>query len=187
MAVTTPARERTRREIEQQAMALFANRGYAATSLQDIATAAGCSKATVLYHFNGKGALLAAVMEPSHVALKELVAEASALPAAAAQELAIERFVELAVRFRGLIDVLQDAKRTIEQVPELAELVRDGFRLIDILAGTDEQLENDIARFAINGLLGECRHPDERSDAELRELCETALRRLLRKPARRSQ
>jgi len=58
MAVTTPARERTRHEIVRQAMNLFQAGGYNATSLQDIATAAGCSKATVLYHFSGKPAVL---------------------------------------------------------------------------------------------------------------------------------
>ncbi|TDO36426.1 TetR family transcriptional regulator [Kribbella sp. VKM Ac-2527] len=185
MPVTTPARERTRREIEQQAMALFASRGYSATSLQDIATAAGCSKATVLYHFNSKPAVLAAVLEPSHVALKELLADVSALPAAAAQELAISRFVDLAVQFRGLVHVLQDVLPTIEETPELADLVQDGLRLTEFLAGSDDQLEIDIASFAINGLLGECRHPGERTDAELHQLCDTALHRLLRKPTRR--
>ena len=30
-----------------------------------------------------------------------------------------------------------------------------------------DQLEVDLAKFAIDGLLGECRHPGEQSDAEL--------------------
>src|SRR5689334_19760997 len=73
-SVTTPARERTRHEIVRQAMRLFQDRGYGAVSLQDIASAAGCSKATVLYHFNGKPAVLAAVLEPAGADLAELVA-----------------------------------------------------------------------------------------------------------------
>jgi AcrR family transcriptional regulator len=183
MATTTPVRERTRREIVQQAMALFQSNGYNATSLQDIATAAGCSKATVLYHFNGKPAVLAAVLEPSHVALKKLVAEASELPPAEAQQLAIARFVELSVEFRGLISVLQDILPMIGETPEFADLVAEGIRLTAILAGgTGSRLELDVAKFAINGLLGECRHPGERSDTELHELCDTALRRLLQPP-----
>jgi AcrR family transcriptional regulator len=185
--VTTPARERTRREIEQQAMRLFVGRGYSATSLQDIATAAGCSKATVLYHFNGKPAVLAAVLVPSHVALRELVAEVEQLPPADAQERAITRFVDLAVEYRGLINVLQDILPTIDEIPEFAELIADGLRLTEILAGSKDQLENDVAKFAINGLLGECRHPGERTDTELRELCDTALRRLLRPPTTRTR
>ncbi|MEU0094509.1 TetR/AcrR family transcriptional regulator [Kribbella sp. NPDC006257] len=181
MATTTPARERTRREIEQQAMALFGSRGYDASSLQDIATAAGCSKATVLYHFNGKPAVLAAVLEPSRIALNELVAAAEEMPAAAAQEFALTRFIDLAVEFRGLINVLQDLLGTLDQYPEFAQLISAGLRLTEILAGgTDDQLEIDLAKFAINGLLGECRHPGERSDAELHTLCDTALRRILR-------
>ncbi|GAA1557846.1 hypothetical protein GCM10009789_09090 [Kribbella sancticallisti] len=184
MAATTPVRERTRREIVQQAMALFQSNGYNATSLQDIATAAGCSKATVLYHFHGKAAVLAAVLEPSHLALAEVVAETSKLPAAEAQQLAISRFVELAVEFRGLISVLQDVLPMIDELPEFADLVAEGIRLTEILAGgTGSRLELDVAKFAINGLLGECRHPGERTDAELHELCDTALRRLLQPPA----
>ena len=181
MATTTPARERTRREIEQQAMALFGSRGYDATSLQDIATAAGCSKATVLYHFNGKPAVLAAVLEPSRIALNELVAAAEEMPAAAAQEFALTRFVDLAIEYRGLIKVLQDLLGTLDQYPEFAQLITAGLRMTELLAGgTDDQLEVDLAKFAINGLLGECRHPGERTDAELHTLCDTALRRILR-------
>jgi AcrR family transcriptional regulator len=181
MATTTPARERTRREIEQQAMALFVSRGYDATSLQDIATAAGCSKATVLYHFNGKPAVLAAVLEPSRIALTELVTEAAELAPAAAQEFAVTRFVELAVEYRGLMNVMQDLFGTIGTYPEFASLLADGIKLTQILAGsTDDLLELHLAKFAINGLLGECRHPGELTDADLRTLCDTALRRILR-------
>ncbi|ONI78209.1 TetR family transcriptional regulator [Kribbella sp. ALI-6-A] len=180
MAESTPARERTRREIVQQAMTLFANDGYNATSLQDIATAAGCSKATVLYHFNGKAAVLAAVLAPSQQALKDLVAEADALPPEQRQEAAIVGFARLAVEFRGLIAVLQDVLMVLDEMPEFDELVADGIKLTELMAGQGaDRLELDIAKFAVNGLLGECRHPGERTDAELLDLCETAMRRLL--------
>jgi hypothetical protein len=49
--------------------------------------------------------------------------------------------------------------------------------------GPDDELEVELAQFAVNGLLGECRHPGERTDAELQALCGTALQRLLRPPA----
>jgi AcrR family transcriptional regulator len=182
MATTTPPRERTRREIVQQAMTLFQQNGYAATSLQDIATAAGCSKATVLYHFSGKAAVLAAVLEPPGAVLAELVTELAELPPKQAQELAIRRFVEMAIEFRGVINVLQELLPSIEGMPEFGDLVADGLRLTAFLAGSANPLEIDLAKFAINGLMGECRHPGERSDEEMRTLGDTALRRLL-KPA----
>lgn len=181
MAVTTPARERTRHEIVRQAMDLFQAKGYNATSLQDIATAAGCSKATVLYHFSGKPAVLAAVLEPAAADLAELIAAAGALPQTEAQEFAIQRFIDLAVVHRGVIDVLQDVIPVMVEMPEIAGLVADGLKLTDYLAGSDDPLEHDLAKFAVNGLLGECRHPGERTDDELRRLCDIALRRLLRR------
>jgi AcrR family transcriptional regulator len=161
MAVTTPARERTRHEIVRQAMALFQAKGYNATSLQDIATAAGCSKATVLYHFNGKPAVLAAVLEPAAADLAELTATAAGMSRAEAQEYAIRRFTDLAVAHRGVVDVA------------------NGMRMTDYMAGSDDELERSLARFAVNGLFGECRHPEGRTDDELRTLCDVAIRRLL--------
>ncbi|NEA31601.1 TetR/AcrR family transcriptional regulator [Streptomyces sp. SID13031] len=183
MAATT-VRDRTRREIVQQAMALFQSNGYTATSLQDIATATGCSKATVLYHFNGKAAVLAAVLEPSHAGLVKLLAEVSPLPAAEAQRIAIKRFVELAVEFRGVISVLQDVLPTMDEMPEFTDLISRGIQLTVIMAGgPDDQLELGLTKFAVNGLLAECRHSGERTDAELQALCDTALQRLLRLPS----
>lgn len=180
MAVTTPARERTRHEIVRQAMDLFQAKGYNATSLQDIATAAGCSKATVLYHFNGKPAVLAAVLEPATVDLAGLIKTVEDLPRAVAQEIAIQHFTDLAVAHRGVIDVIQDVIPVIDKMPEIAGLVADGMKLTGYLAGSDDPLEHDLAKFAINGLLGECRHPGERTGDDLRRLCDIALRRLLK-------
>jgi AcrR family transcriptional regulator len=180
MAVSTPARERTRHEIVRQAMNLFQAKGYSATSLQDIATAAGCSKATVLYHFNGKPAVLAAVLEPAAADLAELIRTADGLSRDKAQEFAIRRFTDLAVVHRGVIDVVQDILPVIDEIPEITGLISDGMKLTGYLAGTDDPLECDLASFAINGLLGECRRPDGRTDDELRRLCDIALRRLLR-------
>lgn len=178
----TPLRERTRREIQQQAVELFAHKGYESTSLQDIATAAGCSKATVLYHFNGKPAVLASVLEPSAVALAALVAEAAAKSPEAAQEHAISGFVDLAVRFRGLVSVLHHALPDLICTAEFSGLVVAGEQLTELLAGSAGARELAMARFAVNGLLAECRDSDDRTDDDLRDVCDTALRRLLRAP-----
>jgi AcrR family transcriptional regulator len=180
MAVTTPARERTRLEIVRQAMRLFQAKGYNAVSLQDIASAAGCSKATVLYHFNGKPAVLAAVLEPAAADLAALIKTARTLSRAEAQEFAIQHFTDLAVAHRGVVDVIQDVIPVIDEMPEIAGLVADGMQMTRYMAGSDDPLEQDLAQFAVNGLLGACRRPDGRTDEELRRLCEHALRRLIR-------
>lgn len=52
-----------RREILEAALALIAERGYSASSLQEIADAVGISKAGVLHYFDSREALIAAVLQ----------------------------------------------------------------------------------------------------------------------------
>lgn len=61
-AVRSVRAERTRGDILVAARELFVARGYRATSLRDIATAAGVSHPGLLRHFSTKDALLAAVV-----------------------------------------------------------------------------------------------------------------------------
>ncbi len=78
------AGEFTRQKIMDGAEALFVERGYSATSLRAIATAAGVNLAATNYHFGSKSGLLAAVfhrrMEPVG---KERLAALAALEASA--------------------------------------------------------------------------------------------------------
>ena len=175
----TPVRERTRREIQEQATRLFAAKGYEATSLQDIAEAVGCSKATVLYHFEGKPAVLSYVMEPTVHALTDLVAAVRDLPPEAAQERTIVAYVDLAVRFRGLTTVLREVLPLLEDAPEFEALRAAGGELPRLLAGSADPGQWRMAKFALNGLIGACRDFCNESDDELRELLTTVLRRLL--------
>jgi AcrR family transcriptional regulator len=59
----TEAADRTRRAIAAAARALFVERGYAATSLRDIAEAAGVARPTAAAAFGSKPALLRQVLD----------------------------------------------------------------------------------------------------------------------------
>jgi len=78
---TTPD---TRERILDTAEALFAEKGLAATSVRDIATAAGLTPASLYNHFEGKEALYAAVLERGIRPLFESLEEA---PEAGSDEL----------------------------------------------------------------------------------------------------
>ena len=75
----------TKREILIAATRLFGDFGYRGTSLADIAHEIGYSKASVLYHFASKEALLAELIAPAAADLRALLARVSALPLAQAR------------------------------------------------------------------------------------------------------
>jgi TetR/AcrR family transcriptional regulator len=59
------------RRIETAARRLFANRGFAGTSMAEIATAAGVSKATVFHHYRSKRALYEALVGDAFAGFRE--------------------------------------------------------------------------------------------------------------------
>src|ERR687883_59961 len=63
---TAPA---TRARILDAARGLFAERGYAGTSMRDLAEVLGITKAALYYHFPGKADILLALVEPGLVEL----------------------------------------------------------------------------------------------------------------------
>lgn len=64
MATSTPTRgDRTRLAVVAAATEAFTRRGYTATTMADVATAAGVAEGTVFLHFGSKAGLLIAVMQ----------------------------------------------------------------------------------------------------------------------------
>jgi TetR/AcrR family transcriptional regulator len=59
---TTPKAERTRASILEAAEALFAERGFAATRLEDVAERVGIRRASIVYYFRDKPELYDAVL-----------------------------------------------------------------------------------------------------------------------------
>ena len=182
MATPIPVRERTRHDIVQQALRLFADKGYQATSLQDIATATGCSKAAVLYHFPGKAAVFAAAIEPAVQRLASLVAELRGLPAPDRPAAAIRRLVDMAVSSREILIVLTELLPVLHDFPELADLTREGMQLPQLLGNGADPDGEALSLFALGGLNAFCHHARSLDDETMRRVLETALHRLLLPP-----
>lgn len=70
--------EETRQRIIDVARALFAERGYAGTSVRDIAERLGMTKGSMYYHFASKDELLHALVAPLADELDAFIAEAGA-------------------------------------------------------------------------------------------------------------
>lgn len=73
----------TRERILSASMELFAEQGYAGTSIRDIAARLGMTKASLYYHFSAKEEILDALMQPLLEAFDDLLDQAgdgSAIP-----------------------------------------------------------------------------------------------------------
>lgn len=70
--------QRTRAQLLDAAEALFAERGFDATRLEDVAKAVGIRRASIVYHFPDKRAVYHAVLERVLEALRQAVSQALA-------------------------------------------------------------------------------------------------------------
>jgi TetR/AcrR family transcriptional regulator len=119
--IRNPGYEEQREAILAQAARLFAQRGYPATSMNQVAEACGLSKPTLYHYYRDKYALLVSIAEGHVAKLEGLVNEVAAtgLPAE-------ERLRELIRRFVQEYAHAQDAHRVLtEDVRFLVEEDRE--------------------------------------------------------------
>ncbi|MET8309244.1 helix-turn-helix domain-containing protein [Micromonospora sp. NPDC005173] len=170
----------THGEILAAAARRFAVTGYRGTSLQDIAREVGCSKATVLYHFANKEALLAELMSPAIAVLRDLDDQLTGLTGAAAQQAAGVGFVDLAVRFRGEIALLRGEFSELLCQPAFAHIQQISERLRDALAGhSDRPVARITALVLLAGIPEACAEFVDIPDDELRVALLSLVRRAL--------
>lgn len=74
--MTRPSKEKRRGDILEAAKRLFAERGFHATRMSDVATAAGVSHGTIFWHFGSKEELFHVLMDEEERALRLRIDEA---------------------------------------------------------------------------------------------------------------
>jgi TetR/AcrR family transcriptional regulator len=120
-----------RKRLVEEAIGLFGSRGFSATSLDAVATAAGVRKQTLLYYFPTKEALLdACVVEASErvgEALTRALEDAPAGPPKA--EAVIHTLFELAEQWPGFGNFIREASRLGPGVVERFASVLEPLRI----------------------------------------------------------
>ncbi|NEK85494.1 helix-turn-helix transcriptional regulator [Blastococcus saxobsidens] len=102
-----PFRQQIDEGILDRAAALFARRGFAKTSLQDVADAVGLSKAGLLHHFPSKDALHEAVLAQAEAQARGVLDEVGSMPLGAARDRrAVEVVVDVALAHPGLVALM---------------------------------------------------------------------------------
>jgi TetR/AcrR family transcriptional regulator len=131
--------ERTRAAILSAAERLFAQRGYAATRLEDVGEAVGVKRAALFYHFRDKQTLYDAVIEDAFGGLVARLDEAFTVPSpvAARVERAVEVWVDAVLARPTLARLILRYAAEAEEhptqslFPAAERLLRMGFSLFE--------------------------------------------------------
>ncbi|GAA3440468.1 TetR/AcrR family transcriptional regulator [Kutzneria kofuensis] len=108
-------RQQVDQGILDRAAALFAQHGFAHTSLQSLADAVGLSKAGLLHHFPSKDALYAAAIEEGRTHARRALEQVGGLPPGPARDRrAIEVMTDIALDRPGLVALLLRPLTTME-------------------------------------------------------------------------
>ncbi|MEP6843516.1 MAG: TetR/AcrR family transcriptional regulator [Pseudolysinimonas sp.] len=107
-------------DLRRVALQEFAAAGYHGTSLQQIGDRAGVSKATVLYHFASKEALLEAVLAPAIDQLDGILGQVGLAGLQTGGELRalfLEQFVDFLLEHRSAVYVFVNQSASLVDVP----------------------------------------------------------------------
>jgi AcrR family transcriptional regulator len=140
-----------RGQLLEASLRLFVAHGFRGTSLQDIASEVGCSKASLGYHFANKEAILLELITPLTEAMDKLIARLDGVPDDQVAALAVEGFVDLTLDFRGQITLMlaesQDVAGGEGRDRDLGE------RLVNALAGRSPRSQDRLrAWMALGGV-----------------------------------
>ncbi|MXM65357.1 TetR family transcriptional regulator [Streptomyces sp. HUCO-GS316] len=134
--------EVTRRRILEAANTLFAERGYAGTSMRDIAEHLGMTSAALYYHFPAKEELLSALVAPVMETLDRFVEQAeneeNEESGGSDQETLIRRFITVLEDSGRTLQVIATEPTALRILVDRHDLGRRLARLEHLIAGTDD-------------------------------------------------
>ncbi|MDX3374510.1 helix-turn-helix domain containing protein [Streptomyces sp. ME02-6991-2A] len=146
-------RSEMRHHILDAALRLFAHHGFKGASLQDIAAEVPCSKASLLYHFAEKEAILTELLTPPAEGLSVLNGQLDALEGPRAVEAAVTGYVGLAMQFHLELKIIFAELPQMLGHPALAVIPPAVDRLADALAGRSREPGPLVsARMVIGGV-----------------------------------
>jgi AcrR family transcriptional regulator len=129
---------------------LFAERGFDATSLREIAERIGITKAALYYHYASKDALLSDLIEPMFADLAAFAEDLEANPAGTRDIL--ERYWDLCMRHRLVMRVLIHHATVIVRADITPRILHWRERIDAVLVGGDAPVDRVRAVVALGGL-----------------------------------
>lgn len=146
----------SRARIQDVALTLFATRGYALTSLQEIATALDVTKAALYFYFPAKALLLASLADPLLDGVQTLLdAYTDAPQTASARQEVVCALTDLLLIHRPVVAWLARDLTALAQ-PEIGDrIAAHAARMQRLLAGADASLAGQArVAAAVGALMG---------------------------------
>jgi AcrR family transcriptional regulator len=170
----------TRAGILEAALRLFAQRGYNATSFQDIANEVGLTKAAVSYHFPSKIQLLQCACDPVHETMTAVVDAASRLRTRRQKiDAMAQGFVEVMISQRAVMGFLASDPVMSGQLQEDHTLESLLERVVHVLYGDSPTGDQRLAVYAVPALGDALSALPRFTDDELRPILLRAVKRLV--------
>ncbi|MBN9141120.1 MAG: TetR/AcrR family transcriptional regulator [Micrococcales bacterium] len=137
----------TASELRDAALREFASAGYLGTSIQAIADRAGVSKASVLYHYTSKEALLDAALSPAIEQIGAILPRTVQLSGTDEERRDfLVRFVDLLLEHRLAAQIFITQSGALIDVPVVA---RAQVLIREIAEARPQQTVDDQVRFAV--------------------------------------
>ena len=137
-------RHGTRRRIQVVALELFAEQGYDATSLREIAERLGVTKAALYYHFKSKEDIVRSLFEDYAREVDELIEWGRQQPCTAATRRGLlDRYLDIVVTRSGIFRFLENNQAALRNFESegTKEVFRERMRaLIDLTRSPDASL-----------------------------------------------
>jgi AcrR family transcriptional regulator len=172
--------ERTRALLVKTAERLFAERGYDATSLQDIADEVGLTKAAVYYYFKTKQALLEAVAEIGRGQAAAVIEQTARLRSRSARiRHLVDGVVELVIAHRHSIELARNdpVMRREHELKRHADAIET--RALTALYGPEPTLAERAAYYLASNIVDVVAALPDCTDDELRAVLAPLCRRVL--------
>ena len=151
------------RQILEEAVKLFYQRGFTGTTLDDIAAELGVTKPFIYTHFRGKVELLAALCKPTIEMSLEAVATAAAKPGTPTERLrdaitnfakvVLHRQANIAIYFREEKNLSPEALAEINALRKRFDHLLSDLLIEGVTAGEFEIPDHSLAALALGGMI----------------------------------